>query len=158
MAIEWWIARSSAANRAAPSARAAQPHLRGPVMMEQSLHGEFRLASLNHRHNESGGAVRLSGTVRASSLRTFEPVGLHGSPLWASPDVPLKERAPRRAETKQIPLLRGIRRIVAAIRLWRERARSRQELRALDDRLLKDIGVRREGLGYEFPQLFWHWD
>jgi len=127
-------------------------------MMEQSLHGEFRLPSLNHRHNESGEAVRPSGTVRASSLRTFEPVGLHGLPLWASPDVRLKERAPRRGETKQIPLLRGIRRIVAAIRLWRERARSRPQLRGLDDRLLKDIGLRREDVGYEFPKPFWHCD
>ena len=47
--------------------------------------------------------------------------------------------------------LTAIRRIVAAIRRWREHARSRQQLRALSDHLLKDIGLRREDVGYEFP-------
>jgi uncharacterized protein YjiS (DUF1127 family) len=48
-----------------------------------------------------------------------------------------------------------IRRIVAAIGLWCARARSRRELRELSEHLLKDIGLRREDLGYEFPKLFW---
>jgi uncharacterized protein YjiS (DUF1127 family) len=50
------------------------------------------------------------------------------------------------------------RRIVAAIRRWREHAGSQQQLRAFDDRLLRDIGLRREDLGYEFPKPFRHWD
>jgi uncharacterized protein YjiS (DUF1127 family) len=51
-----------------------------------------------------------------------------------------------------------ISRIVTAIRLWRVRARSRQQLRALSDHLLTDIGLRREGMGYEFPKPFWPCD
>src|SRR5438128_9142163 len=66
------------------------------------------------------------------------------SPLWASPDAPLTGRAPPRAETGHIALLTAFRRIVAAIRVRRGRARSRQQLRELDDHLLKDIGLKRE--------------
>jgi uncharacterized protein YjiS (DUF1127 family) len=39
----------------------------------------------------------------------------------------------RRTETRHIALLTAIRRIVAAIRLWRGRARSRRQLRELGD-------------------------
>jgi uncharacterized protein YjiS (DUF1127 family) len=55
-------------------------------------------------------------------------------------------------------VLTATRQAVAAIRLWRARARSRQELRELSDHLLKDIGLRREVVGYEFPAPFWHCD
>jgi uncharacterized protein YjiS (DUF1127 family) len=55
-------------------------------------------------------------------------------------------------------VLTAIRQAVAAIRLWRARARSRQELRELSDHLLKDIGLGREEVGYEFPRRFWHCD
>jgi uncharacterized protein YjiS (DUF1127 family) len=48
-----------------------------------------------------------------------------------------------------------ISRIITPIRLWRVRARSRQQLRELSDHLLKDIGLRREDVGYEFPKPFW---
>jgi uncharacterized protein YjiS (DUF1127 family) len=54
--------------------------------------------------------------------------------------------------------LTAIRRIVAAIGLWRARARSRQELRELSDYMLKDIGLRREDVGYGFPKPFWRCD
>jgi uncharacterized protein YjiS (DUF1127 family) len=52
--------------------------------------------------------------------------------------------------------LTAIRLIVAAIRRWRERARSVQQLRELSDHMLRDIGLRPEDLGYEFPKPFWH--
>jgi uncharacterized protein YjiS (DUF1127 family) len=44
--------------------------------------------------------------------------------------------------------LTAIRRIVAAVRQRRGRARSRQQLRELSDHLLKDIGLRREDVAY----------
>ena len=61
----------------------------------------------------------------------------------------------RRTETRHIALLTAIRRIVAAIRLWRGRARSRQQLRELGDCMLDDIGLRQEELGYEAAKPFW---
>jgi uncharacterized protein YjiS (DUF1127 family) len=82
----------------------------------------------------------------------------YGLPLWASPAVRLAPRAPRRAGTRRIAAPTAIRRIAAAIRLWLGRARSRQQLRELSDHLLKDIGLRREAVGYEFPKPLWHRD
>jgi uncharacterized protein YjiS (DUF1127 family) len=51
-----------------------------------------------------------------------------------------------------------IRRIVSAIRRWRERARSRPQLRELNDHFLRDIGLRRDNVGYDFAKPFWHLD
>lgn len=101
------------------------------VMMEQSLSGMFRPSSLDARCDER---------------------------RQASPDVPPIRRSFRRAETSHTAPLTVIRRIVAAIRRWRARAGSRQELRELSEHLLKDIGLRREDVGYEFPKLFWRCD
>jgi uncharacterized protein YjiS (DUF1127 family) len=35
---------------------------------------------------------------------------------------------------------------------------SRQKLRELSEHLLKDIGLRREDVGYKFQKPFWHCD
>jgi uncharacterized protein YjiS (DUF1127 family) len=67
-------------------------------------------------------------------------------------------RVSRRADTRHIAVLTVIRLIIAAIRRWRERAHSRQQLRELSDHMLKDIGLRREDVGYEFPKPIWHCD
>jgi uncharacterized protein YjiS (DUF1127 family) len=64
----------------------------------------------------------------------------------------------RRAGTGRLAPLTVIRRLVAAIRSRRARARERQELRALSDHLLKDIGLTREDVGYEFPEPVLHCD
>jgi uncharacterized protein YjiS (DUF1127 family) len=101
------------------------------VMMEQSLNGMFRPSSLDARCDER---------------------------RQASPDVPPIRRSFRRAETSHTAPLTVIRRIVAAIGLWRARARSRQQLRELSEHLLKDIGLRREDVGYKFQKPFWHCD
>jgi uncharacterized protein YjiS (DUF1127 family) len=60
---------------------------------------------------------------------------------------------PRRRE-RNIKLLSAIRQIVAAIWRWRERVRSRQELRELNDHLLQDIGLKRADVGYRLRQPF----
>jgi uncharacterized protein YjiS (DUF1127 family) len=101
------------------------------VMMEQSLNGMFRPSSLDARCDER---------------------------RQASPDLPPIRRSFRRAETTHIAPRTVIRRIVAAIGLWCARARSRQKLRELSEHLLKDIGLRREDVGYEFQKPFWHCD
>ena len=122
--------------------------------MEEALHREYRPAWLGHRRNARRRTALLPGTVWISSAATFDRAAQHGSPLRASPDVPLAGPEPRRAETRHIALLTAIRRVVTAIRLWPERARSWQQLRELSDHMLKDIGLTREDVGYEFPQPF----
>ena len=125
-------------------------------MLEQSLHSSFRLSLLDRRGDDHRGRARLPGTVCASSVRTFDPVTQYGLPLWAPPAMRLT--APRRARTRHSAALTAIRQAVAAIRLWRERARSRQELRELSNHMLKDIGLGREDVGYELLEPFWRYD
>jgi uncharacterized protein YjiS (DUF1127 family) len=66
-------------------------------------------------------------------------------------------RAPDWATTNHIAPLATIRRILAAIRLRRGRVRSRQQLKELDNHLLKDIGLRREVVDYTSakPEMYW---
>jgi uncharacterized protein YjiS (DUF1127 family) len=120
-------------------------------MMEEALHGEFRLSLLDRRGDGHRRAAR-------PAAGTFDPVAQYGPFLWASPDMPLTVWTLRPARTRHSAVLTAIRQAVAAIRLWRARACSRQELRELSDHLLKDIGLRREEVGYEFSKPFWHRD
>jgi uncharacterized protein YjiS (DUF1127 family) len=128
-------------------------------MIDERVHlRDHRLSSLDRRGDQRRGVVRFLGTVWTSSVVNFDSASQHGSPVWMSPDMPPVGPERHRAETRHIALLTVIRRIVAAIRRWREHARSQQQLRAFDDRLLRDIGLRREDLGYGFPKPFRHWD
>jgi uncharacterized protein YjiS (DUF1127 family) len=122
------------------------------MMMKESLHAEYRLCSFDSRHDQ------LPGTVWVSSDGASDRAGRHRAPFWASPDMPRAGPEPRRAETRHAALLKTIRRIVTAIRLWRERTRSRDQLRECSDHLLKDIGLRREQVGYEYPMPYSHCD
>ena len=49
----------------------------------------------------------------------------------------------------------AILRAVDQVLLWQERARSRRDLAALDDRMLRDIGVDRATAEREAGQVFW---
>jgi uncharacterized protein YjiS (DUF1127 family) len=102
-------------------------------MMEEALHREYRPAWLGHRRDARRKTALLPGTVWTLSAGTFDRAAQHGSPLWASPDVPLWGLKPRRAKTRLIALLMAVRRIGTAIRLWPESARSRRQLRELSD-------------------------
>jgi uncharacterized protein YjiS (DUF1127 family) len=124
-------------------------------MMEESLRGEFRLSSPGHCQYKSRRAARPPKTVCATLVHAFDPTLQHRSTRSASLDVPLTHTR-RRAKNRHIARLTAIRMIVAAIRRWRERARSRQQLRELSDHILRDIGLRREDLRYEFPKPLWH--
>jgi uncharacterized protein YjiS (DUF1127 family) len=105
-------------------------------MIKQDLYGEFRLLS-SPRIPQSGPLVRRHGNRLRLVLRQTRATSLRGEALRAA---------------------RSHQRIVAALRLLSRHARSRQQLPALSDHLLKDIGLRREEVGYEFPQLFRHCD
>lgn len=47
------------------------------------------------------------------------------------------------------------RRLLALLRLWYHRARSRSQLRELDERLLRDIGISRETARFVADKPFW---
>jgi len=128
------------------------------MIPERAQLRDYRLSSLDRRGDQRRSAVCFLGTGWASSVVSSDSASQHGSPLWASPDLPATGRKPHRTETRHIAPLAAIRRIVTAVRLWRGRTRSRQDLRELSEPLLKDIGLRREEVGYEFPQLFRHCD
>ena len=49
----------------------------------------------------------------------------------------------------------AILRAVDQVLLWQERARSRRDLAALDDRMLRDIGVDRATAEREAAEVFW---
>ena len=55
----------------------------------------------------------------------------------------------------RISVLPALRRLPAMIGEWRRRARSRRELLALDDHMLKDIGITRVDAQYEAAKSFW---
>ena len=120
-------------------------------MMEESLHGALRLSSLDRRGDgPRRAACRYGATAIVYTLDRTAP---QEWPLWPLLGVPLTGQVQRRRQ-KNIKPLSAILRIVAAIRRWSDRSRSRQELRELNDHLLKDIGIRREELGYEAAKAF----
>ena len=82
------------------------------MVMEESVHGEYRLSSLDHRYDEHRTAARW---YRATAIVcTLDRAPQQEWPRWALLDVPFTGRARRRAETREITPLKVIRRIVAA--------------------------------------------
>ncbi len=78
-------------------------------------------------------------------------------------DTALAAIVRRSNHIRQRPSLRALRRwlreaptqIVALLREWRERRRSRAELASLDERMLRDIGVSRADVWHEINKPFW---
>jgi presqualene diphosphate synthase len=93
---------------------------------------EFRLLSLEPSRYEYRRVGRSSGATAIAVVSPFTG------------------RQPRRSEARHFAPLAAIGRIPAALRLWGGRGRSRQQLPVLSDYLLKDIGLRREDVGYEY--------
>lgn len=75
----------------------------------------------------------------------------------ATPPMHLAGLLAEVAELLPRPRIRlpALRRFPAMIREWRRRARSRRELLALDDHMLKDIGITRIDARYEAAKWFW---
>jgi uncharacterized protein YjiS (DUF1127 family) len=84
----------------------------------------------------------------------YDPAGQLGAFSSKLPKLPFPKRVARRAKTRSVSPLSAKRWIAAAIQLWQEHARSRQQLRELSDHLLKDIGLRRDDVAYEFSKPF----
>jgi uncharacterized protein YjiS (DUF1127 family) len=101
------------------------------------MYGERRISPRGDRHDEYRSARRSRSAVATVLF------------------LPFTDPAARRRYEPHTSLQMVISRTIAAIRFRRVRARSRQQLRALSDHLLKDIGLRREDAGYEFPKPFW---
>jgi len=108
-------------------------------MMNQNLHGECRMSLLDRRGDQRRRSARWYGSAAVALA------------------LPFTGPVPRRRERHATPMA-VIRRIVSAIRRWRERARSRPQLRELNDHFLRDIGLRRDNVGYDFAKPFWHLD
>jgi uncharacterized protein YjiS (DUF1127 family) len=124
-------------------------------MMNEDLHEALPLWSLDRRGDGPRGTATTRGVVGVSSLRFVRPVPL-GDPLGMVRYAPSR-RMPERATRDHVAPLAMIRRILAAIRLRRGRVRSRQQLRELDNHLLKDVGLVREAVDYtsQRPELYW---
>jgi len=103
--------------------------------MNQNLHGECRMSFLDRRGDQRRRSARGYGSAAVALA------------------LPFTGPVPRRGKRHATPLA-AIRLIVAAIRLWRRRARAHRELHELSDHTLKDIGLRREHLVYESPKPF----
>jgi uncharacterized protein YjiS (DUF1127 family) len=67
----------------------------------------------------------------------------------------LIERQPRTAPLSWNKVIRLSRQARALMATWRSRARQRQALARLDERLLADIGLTREAQMVECSKLFW---
>jgi uncharacterized protein YjiS (DUF1127 family) len=90
-------------------------------------------------------------SVWTVSARTDDLATPHGLPRSEAPDVAL----PHRDETNEFAPLGLISRIVATIREWRRRVRSRHGVRELNDHMLKDIGLTRDAVAHEVAKPFW---
>ena len=124
-------------------------------MMKEDLREARPLWSLDRRGDGRRGAATTSETVGV--FYAFGFTGPLGDPLEVVSDGPLR-RVPDRATADRITPLAMIRRILAFMRLRRGRGRSRQELKELDNHLLRDIGLGREAIDYTSPRPEMYWD
>ena len=120
-------------------------------MMNQDLREALPLWSVDRRGDGPRRTALTWEAVGVSSPRFIRPTPF-GDPLGMVHDAP-----PRRVPDWTTPLA-TIQRILAAMRLRRARVRSRQQLKELDNHLLKDIGLRRDAVDYTSPRPEMYWD
>jgi len=118
-------------------------------IMKEDLREVLPLWSLDRRGDGPRGTAATREAVGISSPRFLR-------------SVPLGDAAPRRVPdritTDPITPLTIIRRILEVMRLRRARARSRQQLKELNNHLRKDIGLGREAIDYTSPRPEMYWD
>jgi len=95
-------------------------------MIEEHLHRD-------DRGYERRRVARPLDMAWVCAFGIYDPAGRLGVPSSTPPKLRFTERVPPRVELRGISALSAIRRIVSAIRLWRARAHSRQQLRELSD-------------------------
>ena len=103
-------------------------------MMIENLHGRHRPTLRGRPLGESRRRAVRRGKPASSRAATRFP-----ETVWVSVDRVFDRAA----------LLTAIRQLVNSIRRWRRRVRAQQQLRGLNDYLLKDIGLRREEVIYQ---------
>ena len=118
------------------------------------------IEELPHGDDRGYGRRRIARppTRRGSAFGIYDPARQLGAPSSTLPKLRFSERLPPRAEPRGVSPLAVIRRIVSAIRMWRARARSWQELCELSEHMLSDIGLRRVDVGYGLSDTFWPCD
>ena len=121
-------------------------------MMKEDLREVLPLWSLDRRGDGPCRTAVTREAIGVPSSRFIRPVPLE-DPLGMAHDAPPR-RVPDWAPTNHIAPLATIQRILAAMRLQCGRIRSRQQLKELDNHLLKDIGLRREAVDYTKPEMY----
>jgi uncharacterized protein YjiS (DUF1127 family) len=118
------------------------------------------IEELPHVDDRAYGRRRIARarTRRGSAFGIYDPARQLGAPSSTPPKLRFSERLPPRAEPRGVSPFTVIRRIVCAIRLWRARARRRQELCELSEHMLSDIGLRRVDVGYGLSSTYWPCD
>jgi uncharacterized protein YjiS (DUF1127 family) len=124
--------------------------------MNEEMREVLPLWSLDRRGDGPREAAATPGMVGVSSPRFVRSVPL-GDPLGMFNNAPPR-RVPDCATPDRITPLPMIRRILAVMRMRRARVRSRQQLKELDNHLLRDIGLGREAIDYTSPRSEMYWD
>lgn len=73
----------------------------------------------------------------------------------STPNELLRSRRRHAAPAALDRFSRRIARVAAVLDLWFDRARSRRELRGMDDRMLRDIGAAPQDAAREADKYFW---
>src|SRR5262245_3433982 len=125
-------------------------------MMKEDLRETLALSSLDRRGDGPRGTAAAREAVGVSYPRFIRPI-LLGDLLGMVHDA-LPRRMPDRATTDRTTPLAMSRRLLAGRRLRRARVRSRQQLKELNNHLLRDIGLGREVIDYTSPRPEMYWD
>jgi uncharacterized protein YjiS (DUF1127 family) len=88
---------------------------------------------------------------RQASFATLWSTLVTATPVSARPALAFGPRRHSRGHGAGI----GLRHALDTIRLWRERARGRAQLRTFDEHLLRDIGITRLQAAAEADKPFW---
>jgi uncharacterized protein YjiS (DUF1127 family) len=125
-------------------------------MMNEDLREALPLWSFDRRGDGPRGTAANREAVGV--LYAFGCTRPLREPLEMTPEMAHVPRGPDRATTDRATPRTIIQRILTVMRLRRGRVRSRQQLKELNNHLLKDIGLGREAVNYTSPRPEMYWD